>query len=572
MSFDSNISFPALIRREDCVGSTNDSLYRESEFGAEGDWQTLVAARQVNDHFPSLSASPVEEESETADDHSVILDEEILEAADDDGNSNDGDGDSISHSPFSSHWPRSYKEATDSFTISASPNLGILRQAHSFLSSFTSQHDLDSKSPLLNGNNKANLDKLTSVHSWSTVVNCYQCLQLCEKEAGQIVFYIELYFCCVQFVILEADNPAKLYPSAALYLDGLYLGLSHLLGIIATLVVLPTCYLKGFLLLSVLSDWYCGEDQLLSNGSSRDMEWSSICSWCVWVLLFWPFCAPNLYHPMEDKKKFKEAVIIIFILSASVYVIAAVLGFLMFGEDTDSQITLNLPKDSIASQIALWITSIIMPSVCFLRVIKEPSFSQQPNMGSYCTATHRSISTPRQEDPSRHQSDGLRSTRRFTTNLTIPSLFSIPTSPEAAMARISNNMAYFKFLYGFFWWVVLFISLIPVRMLSLILLVLMTNITVMYLLILRSFPDSSVLRFVDRRLVLTLIGFATAIELVVTDAGLHLLITTACTTTIILVHSVLQINDCFIVDGESSAAIGEEYSLVGFQENVDHQV
>ncbi|KAL9272202.1 Amino acid transporter AVT1A-like protein [Drosera capensis] len=493
----------------------------------------------------------VEEESETADDRSVILDEEILEAADDDGNTNDGDGDSISHSPFSSHWPRSYKEATDSFTISASPNLGILRQAHSSLSSFTSQHDLDSKSPLLNGNNKANLDKLTSVHSWSTVDKasfhsyasgehvafgctltqtvfngfnifvgigllsvpstvreggwasvlllivyaavCFytgtllrQCLDvnkhvltfpdLGEVALGKygrlflcIVFYIELYFCCVEFVILEADNLAKLFPSAALYLGGLYLSPSHLLGIIATLVVLPTCYLKDFRVLSVLSAvGVLGAIlivlSLILVGTVEKIGFSQTGPVVAWsglpyALGVFGFCysghsvLPNLYHSMEDKKKFNKALIIIFILSTSVYVIVAVLGFLMFGEDTDSQITLNLPMDSIASQIALWITvisplfkypfalskkyicclyfigsieellpreisntywclilvrtalvvssvcvaflvpffglvmalagsllcllaSVIMPSLCFLRVIKEPSFSQ----------------------------------------------------------------------------------------------------------------------------------------------------------------------------------------------------
>ncbi|KAL9267765.1 Amino acid transporter AVT1A-like protein [Drosera capensis] len=360
----------------------------------------------------------VVEESETADDRSVILDEEILEAADDDGNTNDGDGDSILCSPFSSHWPRSYKEATDSFTIRASSNLGILRQAHSSLSSFTSQHDLDSKSSLLNRNNKANLDKLTIVHSWSTVDKAsFHSYASGEHVAfgctlTQTVFNVLL--CGIRY--LGGNNLAKLFPSAALYLGGLYLSPSHLLGIIATLVVLPTCYLKDFRVLSVLSDrsgwimfqgklndnelhnfcwcawsyidctftdpgWYCGEDRLLSNGSSRGMEWSSLCSCCVWgfailailcsqisiiqwrtkrsstrhsslcknfilstsvyvvvgtvektsfsqtgpvvawsglpyALVVFGFCysghsvVPNLYHSMEDKKKFKKALII----------------------------------------------------------------------------------------------------------------------------------------------------------------------------------------------------------------------------------------------------------------------
>ncbi|GAB2228042.1 hypothetical protein Droror1_Dr00009871 [Drosera rotundifolia] len=306
-------------------------------------------------------------------------------------------------------WVIDTLEATDSFTISASPNLGILRQAHN--SSFTSQHDLDSKSPLLNGNNKANQDKLTSVHSWSTVDKasfhsyasgehvafgftltqtvfngfnifvgigllsmpstvregglasvlllivyaavCFytgtllrQCLNvnkhvltfldLGEVAFGKysrlflcIVFYIELYFCCVEFVILEADNLAKLFPSAALYLGGLYLSPSHLLGIIATLVVLPTCYLKDFRVLSVLS--------------------------AVGVL---------------------GAILIV--LSLILVGTVEKIGFSQTGPVvawSGLPCALGLVM-ALAGSLLCLLASTIMPSLCFLRVIKEPSFSQ----------------------------------------------------------------------------------------------------------------------------------------------------------------------------------------------------
>lgn len=45
-----------------------------------------------------------------------------------------------------------------------------------------------------------------------------------------------------------------------------------------------------------------------------------------------------------------------FVLSTAVYLVVAVLGFLMFGEETDSQITLNLPANAAVSTIALWMT------------------------------------------------------------------------------------------------------------------------------------------------------------------------------------------------------------------------
>ncbi|GAB4849964.1 hypothetical protein Ancab_029264, partial [Ancistrocladus abbreviatus] len=68
-----------------------------------------------------------------------------------------------------------------------------------------------------------------------------------------VVFYIELYFCLVEFITLEADNLAKLFPSASLNLGSLHLSPEHALGIMAALVVLPSCYLKDLRVISFLS-------------------------------------------------------------------------------------------------------------------------------------------------------------------------------------------------------------------------------------------------------------------------------------------------------------------------------
>jgi solute carrier family 32 (vesicular inhibitory amino acid transporter) len=45
-----------------------------------------------------------------------------------------------------------------------------------------------------------------------------------------------------------------------------------------------------------------------------------------------------------------------FAICTAIYGGFAIIGFLMFGEKTLSQITLNLPQDSIVSKIALWTT------------------------------------------------------------------------------------------------------------------------------------------------------------------------------------------------------------------------
>ncbi|GAB2222237.1 hypothetical protein Droror1_Dr00013443 [Drosera rotundifolia] len=197
-------------------------------------------------------------------------------------------------------------------------------------------------------------------------------------------------------------------------------------------------------------------------------------------------------------------------------------------------------------------------------------------MGSYSTATQRSFSNsaPVLKDPRQNLSEETKSARRkITINFTIPWPFNIPATTEVASARISKNLAYFKVYYMLFLWAALFISLIPAHKLSLIILVLMTNVTVMYHLIQKALPDSTLLNSIDRRLVLSLLAFSTAFMVVVTGAGLHLLITVACTTTIMLGHAVLQISDGYVLANEEDPATnGEELSPVGDQEPADEKV
>ncbi|KAF2300243.1 hypothetical protein GH714_010958 [Hevea brasiliensis] len=61
---------------------------------------------------------------------------------------------------------------------------------------------------------------------------------------------------------------------------------------------------------------------------------------------------------------------------------------------------------------------------------------------------------------------------------------------------------------------------------SLILLVIMTYVGSLYLLLLSAVPSSNIIhKILDKRLVLPVIVVATMVELVLTDAGLHLLLT-----------------------------------------------
>ena len=146
--------------------------------------------------------------------------------------------------------------------------------------------------------------------------------------------------------------------------------------------------------------------------------------------------------------------------------------------------------------------------------------------------------------------------------------FSIPLTSEAAAARIIRNLGNYGLYYTHFLWIILFITLIPQRKVSLILFVIMTYVTSLYFLLLRTWPNSVLLhRIIDKSFVLALIAIATAVQLVLTEAGIHLAVTLACSVPIVLVHAVLWVGlDAFEVE-EASSGAGERAPLVDHNES-----
>ncbi|KAF2300248.1 hypothetical protein GH714_010998 [Hevea brasiliensis] len=89
--------------------------------------------------------------------------------------------------------------------------------------------------------------------------------------------------------------------------------------------------------------------------------------------------------------------------------------------------------------------------------------------------------------------------------------FEIPSSPEAAALRIIRNLGHFA-----------------------------------------AVPSSNIIhKILDKRLVLPVIVVATMVELVLTHAGLHLLLTLAGSLPVVLVHAVLWVIEDFSVEEES---------------------
>ncbi|XP_058083514.1 amino acid transporter AVT1J-like isoform X2 [Magnolia sinica] len=199
-----------------------------------------------------------------------------------------------------------------------------------------------------------------------------------------VFMYLELYLVAIEFLILEGDNLEKLFPNTNLEIMGFEIGGKQGFVLLTALIILPTMWLRSLGLLAFVSAggvlasvvvvasvfWGGAVDGVGFHGRGAFYSLSGLPT----AISLYAFCYcghavfPTIYTSMKDRSQFSKMLILCFVLCTFNYGAMAILGYLMYGQDVKSQVTLNLPVGKISSKIAIY-TTLINPFAKYALVI-----------------------------------------------------------------------------------------------------------------------------------------------------------------------------------------------------------
>ncbi|CAA7031331.1 unnamed protein product [Microthlaspi erraticum] len=200
-----------------------------------------------------------------------------------------------------------------------------------------------------------------------------------------IFMNLELYLVATSFLILEGDNLNKLFSNIGFSFMGIDFGGKQMFIILVALIILPTVWLDDMRILSYVSAsgvfasglilasiFWVGafEGVGFKNNDSKMFRINGVTT-SVSLYAFC-YCAhpvfPTLYTSMKNKRQFSNVMVICFTVCTFIYASVAILGYLMYGSNLDSQITLSLPTDKFSSKVAIC-TTLVNPIAKFALMV-----------------------------------------------------------------------------------------------------------------------------------------------------------------------------------------------------------
>ncbi|XP_043706181.1 amino acid transporter AVT1I-like [Telopea speciosissima] len=187
-----------------------------------------------------------------------------------------------------------------------------------------------------------------------------------------VFMYMELYLVATGFLILEGDNLHNLFPNMILDVAGLRVGGRESFIILVALIILPSVLLDDLSILSYVSAtgvlasfiiigsvfWTGAVDGIGFHGKGKLLNLSGIPT--AVSLYAFCYCAhpvfPTLYTSMKHPHQFSKVLLLCFVVCTMSYASMAILGYLMYGSNVYSQVTLNLPTGKLSSKIAIYTT------------------------------------------------------------------------------------------------------------------------------------------------------------------------------------------------------------------------
>eukprot|EP00879_Flechtneria_rotunda_P030651 GHRR01033314.1.p1 GENE.GHRR01033314.1~~GHRR01033314.1.p1 ORF type:complete len:491 (+),score=123.32 GHRR01033314.1:299-1771(+) len=192
-----------------------------------------------------------------------------------------------------------------------------------------------------------------------------------------VLLYMELFSCCVDFLILEGDNLSAIWPGAALSILGYHLTAKQTLILLAALVVLPSVWLRDLSLLSYLSvggifasiallglvGWEGATITGFTHSRPPLVVWSGVpVSIGIFCFCFSGHAVfPSLYASMRNKSHFPWLLLGSFAVVIVVYGSMAVLGAVMFGPTVSENITLDMQAvapNAMPTVLGMWLVII----------------------------------------------------------------------------------------------------------------------------------------------------------------------------------------------------------------------